>query len=81
LRPASDPLALLDEAATMHLAQYKLRVKNDAANLKTLVDTLIDTIKTLKPIVSQLGTPGTIDPATIAALTLLKTNFDLLLKE
>lgn len=81
LRPQSDPIALSDDAATLDLAAYKLRLKNDLQNLKTLVDTFVDTVKNLKPIVSALNTPGTIDPATIAALTLLKTNFGLLLKE
>lgn len=81
IRPSSNPLTLTDDAATLSLAAYQLRLKNDVANLKTLVDSLIDAILGIKPIVATLGVPGVIDPASITLLNSIKVQFGTLLKE
>jgi hypothetical protein len=84
-RPQSDPLTLTDDAVTLHAESELIRIKNDQKNLKVLVDKLFDLIAAIKPLttIATLGTPtlGTLDPATVAAIPLLKAEFALLLKE
>ncbi|WP_051269762.1 hypothetical protein [Flavobacterium suncheonense] len=56
----------------------KVTIKNSGANVGQLIGQLIDTVKSAQVIVPGAGT-GTIDPATQAQLTTIKTQFNSIL--
>lgn len=56
-----------------------ITIKNTAQSMKTLIDTLIDTVSGLSTINCTPGAPVTLSPATIALLTAEKAKWALLL--
>lgn len=51
LRPASDPLALVDDAVLLNAADKKINIKNDSKTIKAILEAMLDAI---------IGATGTI---------------------
>jgi len=84
IAPATAPFELKDDAVTLNMDTFMLRLKNDNKNLKTLVDSLIDLVgKIVTPgnATSATGGPVTWTQPTLANFAAIKTEFGQLLKE
>jgi len=79
IRSQANKEALTANGVMVHGGNQKIVVRNNLANLKILVDTLIDSINAI--IVTTPGGNGTVSPASQAAILAVKTQFQLLLSE
>lgn len=79
VRNQTNAEALLETVVVLNGGLQKIVIKNDIANLKLLIDSLITALNGL--IITVAGTTGVVSPASQVALNLIKTQFGTLLSD